>query len=375
MCGEPTLAPVRTGHADLRLHGRRAPRWLFERMTGLARETSLAVVAEEGAGWLLRRLSDPVWFQAFGCVLGFDWHSSGVTTTVCGERRRRCADRPDRNRGARSAGLWLTVDDQPADVRRLRLAHPHPAGRGQARGRLIGGRPLEHFAALHPDYPFLECAALHARAVLDSDPDTALRAVALSSGDPARWFRRPYSRMPADCSRMRERQRRYRSSRPRSRPTRRLVPSGTPPACAACCAPAGCARRRADPAPLPTGQNSQNRSSPWSASWRRAPPTARSPSASTCPRTRSTRTCGTCSPSSTSGSGSSWPAWRLHAGCRPNVVMVSSPRCSSGARVRFAPRGELGPYGFLQRLRRVPPLVRCHVWPVRGSGWRDGAVG
>jgi uncharacterized protein len=53
-------------------------------MTGLAREVALAVVAEEGPGGLLRRLSDPVWFQAFGCVLGFDWHSSGVTTTVCG---------------------------------------------------------------------------------------------------------------------------------------------------------------------------------------------------------------------------------------------------------------------------------------------------
>ncbi len=75
---------MRTGHADLPLHGGHAPRWLFERMTALARETSLAVVAGEGPGGLLRRLSDPVWFQAFGCVLGFDWHSSGVTTTVCG---------------------------------------------------------------------------------------------------------------------------------------------------------------------------------------------------------------------------------------------------------------------------------------------------
>lgn len=53
-------------------------------MTALAREAGLAVVAEEGPRGLLRRLCDPVWFQAFGCVLGFDWHSSGVTTTVCG---------------------------------------------------------------------------------------------------------------------------------------------------------------------------------------------------------------------------------------------------------------------------------------------------
>ena len=53
-------------------------------MVALAREISLAVVTEEGSAGLLRRLSDPVWFQAFGCVLGFDWHSSGVTTTACG---------------------------------------------------------------------------------------------------------------------------------------------------------------------------------------------------------------------------------------------------------------------------------------------------
>jgi hypothetical protein len=53
-------------------------------MTALAREMAIAVLAEEGSAGLLRRLADPVWFQAFGCVLGFDWHSSGLTTTVCG---------------------------------------------------------------------------------------------------------------------------------------------------------------------------------------------------------------------------------------------------------------------------------------------------
>src|SRR5436190_13715679 len=75
---------MRTGTADLPLHGGRAPRWLFERMVLLAREMSLAVLEEEGTAGLLGRLSDPVWFQAFGCVLGFDWHSSGLTTTACG---------------------------------------------------------------------------------------------------------------------------------------------------------------------------------------------------------------------------------------------------------------------------------------------------
>jgi len=74
----------KTGTADLPLHYGRAPRWLFQRMALLAREVSLAIVTEFGVQEMLRRLADPFWFQSFGCVLGFDWHSSGVTTTVCG---------------------------------------------------------------------------------------------------------------------------------------------------------------------------------------------------------------------------------------------------------------------------------------------------
>jgi hypothetical protein len=53
-------------------------------MARLSREIATHIVADRGAEELLRRLSDPFWFQAFGCVLGFDWHSSGVTTTVTG---------------------------------------------------------------------------------------------------------------------------------------------------------------------------------------------------------------------------------------------------------------------------------------------------
>jgi hypothetical protein len=61
-------------------------------MTALAREMALAVLAEEGPDGLLRRLADPVWFQAFGSVLGFDWHSSGVTTTACGALKEGLRD-------------------------------------------------------------------------------------------------------------------------------------------------------------------------------------------------------------------------------------------------------------------------------------------
>ncbi|MCA1559129.1 MAG: DUF763 domain-containing protein [Acidobacteria bacterium] len=75
---------ARTGTAQLPLHGGKAPAWLFSRMVQLARQISIHIVAEFGPDEMLRRLSDPFWFQAFGCVLGFDWHSSGVTTTVTG---------------------------------------------------------------------------------------------------------------------------------------------------------------------------------------------------------------------------------------------------------------------------------------------------
>jgi hypothetical protein len=79
-----SFTPRRTGIANLPLHYGKAPPWLFERMTKLAREITIAIVADFGPEEMLKRLSHPYWFQAFGCILGFDWHSSGVTTTLCG---------------------------------------------------------------------------------------------------------------------------------------------------------------------------------------------------------------------------------------------------------------------------------------------------
>ncbi len=75
---------MRTGITHLPLHGGKAPSWLFQRMKRLAREIIIAIVNEYGPQEIPRKLSDPFWFQALGCVLGFDWHSSGVTTTTCG---------------------------------------------------------------------------------------------------------------------------------------------------------------------------------------------------------------------------------------------------------------------------------------------------
>jgi hypothetical protein len=76
--------PTRTGIANLPLHYGRVPPWLFDRMVKLAREITMAIVSDFGPEEMLKRLSHPYWFQAFGCILGYDWHSSGVTTTLCG---------------------------------------------------------------------------------------------------------------------------------------------------------------------------------------------------------------------------------------------------------------------------------------------------
>lgn len=75
---------MRTGIANLPLHSGKCPRWLFTKMVELSRVIIELLVIETGPEDVLRRLSNPFWFQALGCVLGFDWHSSGLTTTVCG---------------------------------------------------------------------------------------------------------------------------------------------------------------------------------------------------------------------------------------------------------------------------------------------------
>jgi hypothetical protein len=78
----------RSGVADLPLHGGRVPPWLAERMTKLGTAISESVLYHYGAPELLSRLSDPFWFQALGCVMGMDWHSSGITTSVMGALKR-----------------------------------------------------------------------------------------------------------------------------------------------------------------------------------------------------------------------------------------------------------------------------------------------
>src|SRR5690349_16935114 len=82
------MSMKRSGTADLPLHGGRVPAWLAQRMTKLGTAIIESVVLHYGASEALTRLSDPFWFQALGSVMGMDWHSSGITTSVVGALKR-----------------------------------------------------------------------------------------------------------------------------------------------------------------------------------------------------------------------------------------------------------------------------------------------
>lgn len=74
---------MKTGSINLPLHYGKAPHWLFEKMKRLSRSITIFIVEEEGTEGFLQKISSPLWFQSLGCILGFDWHSSGITTVVC----------------------------------------------------------------------------------------------------------------------------------------------------------------------------------------------------------------------------------------------------------------------------------------------------
>jgi hypothetical protein len=78
----------RAGSADLPLHGGRVPHWLGDRMTRLGALITEAIIHHYGRDEFLRRLAHPFWFQSFGAVMGMDWHSSGITTSVLGALKR-----------------------------------------------------------------------------------------------------------------------------------------------------------------------------------------------------------------------------------------------------------------------------------------------
>lgn len=109
----------RTGFATLPLHGGRCPPWLFERMRVLAGSIVDAVVYEFGPEDLLERLSDPYWFQSLGCLLGFDWHSSGLTTTTTAAIKEGIAGREGELGVFIAGGKGRTSLKTPGEIQEL----------------------------------------------------------------------------------------------------------------------------------------------------------------------------------------------------------------------------------------------------------------
>ena len=109
----------RSGHADLPLHGGRVPAWLAQRMTAMGTAIVESIVHHYGTGAFLERISSPHWFQALGAVMGMDWHSSGITTSVVGALKRGLNPR------AHELGLYVCGGrgkhsrDTPDELRRI----------------------------------------------------------------------------------------------------------------------------------------------------------------------------------------------------------------------------------------------------------------
>lgn len=101
---------------NLPLHGGHAPKWLFHRMVKLTRGITETLLYEYDTAEFLRRISDPYWFQALSCVIGFDWHSSGTTTTTCGAMKM--AIDPEEHGILVAGGKGRASRKTPADIER-----------------------------------------------------------------------------------------------------------------------------------------------------------------------------------------------------------------------------------------------------------------
>lgn len=115
---------MRTGIANLPLHGGKCPPWLFRRMVEMARVLTEIMIASSGTEKVMAKFADPFWFQAFGCVLGFDWHSSGLTTTVCGALKEALRDRAGQFGLFVAGGKGKTSRQTPQEIQFFADRHP-----------------------------------------------------------------------------------------------------------------------------------------------------------------------------------------------------------------------------------------------------------
>src|SRR5690606_12093045 len=110
----------RSGTADLPLHYGKVPPWLYGHMSSLGFSIIEVILIDYGKEEVLRRLADPFWFQSFGAVMGMDWHSSGITTSVMGALKRAI------NPAASSLGIYI-CGGRTVFGKAQRILHLHPA--------------------------------------------------------------------------------------------------------------------------------------------------------------------------------------------------------------------------------------------------------
>lgn len=115
---------MKTGTASLPLHGGKCPAWLFVHMKALSAAIIEVIIEDFGISEVLLRLSDPYWFQALGCVVGFDWHSSGVTTTVCGALKEGLTEIGPRAGLFLAGGKGRTARNTPSQIRAAADKYP-----------------------------------------------------------------------------------------------------------------------------------------------------------------------------------------------------------------------------------------------------------
>lgn len=109
--------------AEMPLHYGKAPRWLFERQKKILFEICRLVILEFGTAKLLEKLADPVWFQILGCISGFDWHSSGVTTTVTGALKEVFEKNPEYGISV-FGGKGKSAIDTPNQILSSKITNP-----------------------------------------------------------------------------------------------------------------------------------------------------------------------------------------------------------------------------------------------------------
>lgn len=118
------MLTMRTGTATMPLHSGKCPGWLFRHMKALSAAIIEVIIESFGPEEVLKRLSDPYWFQALGCVTGFDWHSSGVTTTVCGALKEGLRDISPGYGLFFAGGKGKSARATPSEIRTIADKHP-----------------------------------------------------------------------------------------------------------------------------------------------------------------------------------------------------------------------------------------------------------